>query len=71
LDWAAGEALWLTTYAHVPWNRAFYERFGFAVVPESSCGGDILEILTEQRRWLPAPEQRVAMRRAPGRPGRR
>jgi len=71
LEWAAGEALWLTTYAHVPWNRPFYERFGFAVVPESSCGGDILEILAEQRRWLPAPEQRVAMRQSSSRPGRR
>lgn len=71
LDWAAGEPLWLTTYAHVPWNRPFYERFGFTVVPEASCGGDILEILAEQRRWLPAPEQRVAMRQSSGRSQRR
>lgn len=63
IDWAADEPLWLTTYAHVPWNRPFYEREGFEVVPASGCPAGITAILDEQRRWLPAPEQRVAMRR--------
>jgi GNAT superfamily N-acetyltransferase len=66
IEWAQGEPLWLTTYSHLPWNRPFYESAGFQVVPESRCGGEILEILDEQRRWLPAPQQRIAMRRPPG-----
>jgi GNAT superfamily N-acetyltransferase len=68
ITWAAGAPLWLTTYSHVPWNRPFYEREGFVVVPEAGCPRGILEELQEQRRCLPAPGERVAMRRAP-RPG--
>ncbi len=56
-------ALWLTTYAHVAWNRPYYERRGFAVVPVAECPPEIGEILAEERHALPAPEQRVAMRR--------
>jgi GNAT superfamily N-acetyltransferase len=63
IEWAAGAPLWLTTYAHLPWNRPFYERAGFAVVPETRCPPGIVAILEEQRRWLPAPQERVAMRR--------
>jgi GNAT superfamily N-acetyltransferase len=55
--------LWLTTYAHLPFNRGFYERAGFAVVPEASCSLGIRHHLEEQRRHLPESEQRVAMRR--------
>lgn len=62
IHWAEGAPLWLTTYSHVSWNRPFYEREGFEVVPESGCPAGIGAILEEQRRWLPAPEQRVAMR---------
>jgi len=65
IRWAGNAPLWLTTYAHVPWNRPFYEREGFEVVPATECGSGIAAILEEQRRWLPAPEQRVAMRRRP------
>ena len=56
--------LWLTTYGHVAWNRPFYESEGFVVVPEPECGPGIRHHLEEQRRWLPAPEHRIAMRRA-------
>jgi GNAT superfamily N-acetyltransferase len=59
----AGRAIWLTTWNHLPYNRPFYEREGFALVPEPQCGADLLRHLAEQRRWLPAPDQRVAMRR--------
>jgi GNAT superfamily N-acetyltransferase len=55
--------LWLTTYSHVTWNRPFYEREGLVVVPESECGLQIRHHLEEQRTWLPAPEERVAMRK--------
>ena len=67
IEWAGGEPLWLTTYAHLPWNRPFYERYGFAVVHERDCPPGIAAILEDQRRWLPAPDQRVAMRRVPER----
>ena len=55
-------ALWLTTYNHLSWNRPFYERAGFSVIPEAQCGPEMLEVLAHERRWLPLPEQRVVMR---------
>jgi GNAT superfamily N-acetyltransferase len=61
IEWA-GEPLWLTTYAHIPWNRPFYERHGFVTVAESACPPGIVAILDEQRRALPAPTERIAMR---------
>jgi GNAT superfamily N-acetyltransferase len=60
---ANGSDLWLTTYAHLPFNRLYYERRGYLVVPEAACGPGIVRHLEDQRRHLPAPEQRVAMRR--------
>jgi GNAT superfamily N-acetyltransferase len=64
-DWARGAGaseLWLTTYAHLPFNRPYYERRGYVVVPEEACGPGIVHHLHEQRLHLPAPAQRVAMR---------
>ncbi len=58
--------LWLTTYAHLAWNRPFYERHGFVVVAERECGREVLEQHALERRWLPLPEQRVVMRRPVG-----
>jgi GNAT superfamily N-acetyltransferase len=58
---AAGGELWLTTYAHLPFNRPFYERAGFVPVPEPACGPELREILRIQRAALPLPEERVAM----------
>lgn len=55
--------LWLTTYGHLSWNRPFYERNGFVCMPESQCGPGIRRELAFQRRWLPVPSQRLAMRR--------
>jgi GNAT superfamily N-acetyltransferase len=63
IEWAGGEPLWLTTYAHLPWNRPFYERHGFLTVPEPECPPGMVAILNDQRRALPAPEHRIAMRR--------
>lgn len=57
-------SLWLTTYRHLSWNRPFYERRGFAVVPETQCGPEMLAELEFERRWLPAPDERVAMRKS-------
>jgi GNAT superfamily N-acetyltransferase len=56
--------LWLTTYAHLPWNRPFYESEGFVVVPEADCIPGVRAHLAEERQALPAPEQRVGMRRS-------
>ena len=66
IAWAGARPLWLTTYAHLAWNRPFYESAGFTVVPEAQCPPGIVALLEDQRRWLPAPEQRIAMCRAPG-----
>ncbi|HEU4626776.1 MAG TPA: GNAT family N-acetyltransferase [Steroidobacteraceae bacterium] len=55
--------LWLTTYRHLPWNRPFYERAGFVVIPDVDCGPEMLAELTYERRWLPLPGERVVMRK--------
>jgi len=55
--------LWLTTYRHLPWNAPFYERAGFVVVPVTQCGKEMLFELALQRRLLPEPDKRVAMRK--------
>jgi len=54
--------LWLTTYDHLSFNRLFYEREGFSVVPEMECGPELRHMLELQRRCLPAPDKRIAMR---------
>jgi GNAT superfamily N-acetyltransferase len=59
----AGErAIQLTTYAHLRWNRAFYALNGYDVLPDDACGVELAGELALQRRWLPHPEQRIAMR---------
>jgi GNAT superfamily N-acetyltransferase len=64
LSKAAGDcAILLTTYGHLPWNRPFYERNGYVAVPDVACGPEIARELEMQRRWLPRPEQRLAMRK--------
>ncbi len=56
-------AVWLTTYDHLAWNRSYYERLGFAVVPAADCGPDIAAAIAFQRTYLPEPDRRVAMRK--------
>jgi GNAT superfamily N-acetyltransferase len=60
---AGATGIWLTTYGHLPFNRPYYLRHGYEVVPEAACGPDIRHHLDQQRRCLPEPTQRVAMRR--------
>jgi GNAT superfamily N-acetyltransferase len=55
--------LWLTTYAHMPWNRPFYERHGFRVADAREWGEGVRAVIAAQREVLPEPEQRVAMLR--------
>jgi GNAT superfamily N-acetyltransferase len=56
--------LWLSTYAHLPFNRPWYERQGFAVVRMEHCGADVLRTVAFERQWLPLPQERVVMRKA-------
>jgi ribosomal protein S18 acetylase RimI-like enzyme len=56
------EAIWLTTYGHLPWNRPFYERMGFVTMPEAEWSPGVLHHVEAQREALPLPEERVAMR---------
>lgn len=60
-SWCAPRSLWLTTYAHLSWNRSYYERHGFVLVPEGECGPELRAILDEQRTALPDPDERIAM----------
>ncbi|GGX58119.1 GNAT family N-acetyltransferase [Saccharospirillum salsuginis] len=61
IQWSGDHPLWLTTYAHVQWNKPFYERYGFYQVPANLCGPELLAILDGQRVALPEPDQRIAM----------
>ncbi|HEV8444104.1 MAG TPA: GNAT family N-acetyltransferase [Steroidobacteraceae bacterium] len=58
------QEFWLTTYDHLAWNRPFYERHGFVVMPDSACGPELQEVRAMERKWLPLPDQRVVMRRS-------
>lgn len=66
-EWARArfdDGLWLDTYGHLSWNRPFYERRGFRVVPESDWRPGMRAIVEQQRSCLPRPDQRVVMHRA-------
>ncbi len=58
-----GQALWITTYNHLSWNRPYYERHGFVLVAPEECGQELREELLFERRLLPRPEERVVMRK--------
>jgi len=57
------EAILLTTYDHVPWNRPYYAALGFEVVPEADWGPGIAATIAHQRAYLPMPARRIAMRK--------
>jgi len=59
-------AMRITTYDHLPWNRPFYEKHGFRVVPEQACGPEMLAEYAYEKKWLPEPHQRVLMCRSLG-----
>ncbi len=54
--------LYLTTFAHVPWNAPFYARLGFAELTETEQPEAIRDILAEERKR--GLENRTAMRLA-------
>lgn len=64
--WAAEHgygAVTLTTFRDVPWNRPFYERVGFVVVPPSEISPAMLALVVEEYRRGLDPQRRVVMRR--------
>ncbi len=63
IEWANGP-LTLTTYGHLPWNGPWYERHGFRRLSESEWSAGLRARMSEERAVLPAPEQRIAMRRS-------
>jgi GNAT superfamily N-acetyltransferase len=57
-------ALTLTTFRDVPWNAAYYERIGFAVVEPADQGPELAALVAEEAERIPGDAPRVAMRRA-------
>jgi GNAT superfamily N-acetyltransferase len=62
------EALDLTTFDHVPWNRPYYERLGFKVLTEEELSNGEMksvreELKTEREDKLLGQWPRVAMRK--------
>ena len=51
----------LTTFTHLKWNRPFYEKLGFEVIPFNSIGADFTSIFEQQAQSLDRTK-RVAMR---------
>ena len=65
-EWAAVQgfgAVTLTTFRDVPFNRPFYERLGFEVIPVHELGLALISALAEEARRGMDPTTRVAMRR--------
>lgn len=56
------EALYLTSFAQIPWNAPFYASLGFVTLAEADQPRWIQEILAEERRS--GLENRTAMRLA-------
>lgn len=64
LAWARARSragLWLNTYGHLSWNRPYYERRGFRVIPEAEWKPEMRGTIEAQRACLPRPEERVVM----------
>jgi GNAT superfamily N-acetyltransferase len=55
----------LNTQTDVPWNRRWYERFGFVVVPVEEWDADMVEAVQEQTAegldWLTRVHMRLAL----------
>jgi GNAT superfamily N-acetyltransferase len=65
--WAAARGLpsvTLTTFRDVAWNGPYYERLGFAIVPEDACGPELRAIRTRERAAGIEVAPRVAMRKS-------
>ena len=58
-------AMTLTTFRDVPWNAAYYERCGFAVVSEDGMGAGLRRVRADEAALGLDREPRVAMHRTP------
>ncbi len=59
---AGYRAVTLTTFRDVPWNKPFYERCGFQVVPDAELGPELREAVTDEATRGLDPTTRVVMR---------
>lgn len=56
-------ALTLTTFGHIPWNRPLYEHLGFQVIPEQQWGPGLRAVRDHEAEQGLDPALRVVMRR--------
>jgi len=64
--WAVAQgmnALTLTTFSHIPWNRPLYEHLGFRVVPEQHWGPGLRGVRDHEAQRGLDSALRVVMRR--------
>ena len=65
-DWAARaqfEAVTLCTFRDVLWNRPFYEKLGFELVPKDALSPALASVVEDETRRGLDPARRVVMRR--------
>ena len=65
-SWAASaglDALTLTTFGHIPWNRPLYEHLGFRVLGPTEIGAELEAVLDAEAAQGLERSLRVAMRR--------
>jgi len=68
-EWAASagyDSVTLTTFRHVPWNRPFYQRLGFRVLPGAELSAALRAVVEEESRRGLDPARRVVMERSCG-----
>jgi GNAT superfamily N-acetyltransferase len=68
-SWAVScrlEALTLTTFAEVPWNRPLYEHLGFSVLAEDELSPGLRKIREDEAKRGLDPAIRVCMRKVTG-----
>lgn len=65
-DWADAmgfHAVTLSTFRDVPWNRPFYERCGFSVIPPEERSAALCHLVDSETKRNLDPTLRVVMRR--------
>jgi len=68
-EWAASagyHSVTLTTFRDVRWNRPFYERLGFRVIPDAELSAALRAIVEDETRRALDPSRRVVMERPCG-----
>jgi GNAT superfamily N-acetyltransferase len=66
-DWASSasmDAVTLTTFRDVPWNRPYYERRGYRVLEEDELGPELRALRAHEVAAGLDPDLRVVMRRS-------